>query len=136
MILNNFEEIEISGQKYKLKYNFRALAAVERDLGKDYVFKLPELMSKGDLPSFTSIFTLFKHGFVEGNPKTAGWKDDEVTEFFEAAVCDYSLIQVSGLCLKALRTAGVLELKPKKNLFPKPPEADKPEANQDKPSAV
>lgn len=135
MILNNFEEIEICGQKYKLKYNLRAAAGVERDLGKNFIFDLPKRLSEGDIPPLMDVFTLFKHGFVEGNPKTDGWKDDDVAEIFEAAVYEYSLIQVEGLCIKALKTAGVLELKPKKKLFQNVGAAQE-QAGQNEPSDV
>ena len=114
MIFNNFEEFELSGTKYKLKYNLKAAAGVERELGKTFVYDLPKQMAEGILPPVTSLFTLFRHGFTEGNPKTDGWKEDDVAEIFEAAVCEYSLIQVAGLCIKALVTAGVLQTKPKK----------------------
>ena len=117
MIFNNFEEIEIGGTHYKLKYNLRAVSGLERDLGKTFVYNLPIKMQEGEVPPVSDFFTLFKHGFVEGNPKQDGWKDEDVAELFEAAVCEYSLIQVLGLCVKALKTAGILELSPKKKLI-------------------
>ena len=118
MIFNNFEEIEICGTHYKLKYNLRAATSVERELGKTFVMDLLGDMQKGNTPSVQDMFTFFRLGFEEGNPKTDGWKEADVAEMFEAAVCEYSLIQLVAFCIKAYRTAGFLEFKPKKKLLP------------------
>ncbi len=118
MIFNNFEEIEIGGTHYKLKYNLKAAATLEKELGKTFVMDLLVDLEKGNTPSVLDMFTFFRFGFEEGNPKTDGWKEEDVAELFEAAVCEYSLIQLVAFCIKAYRTAGFLEFKPKKKLLP------------------
>lgn len=136
MIFNNFEEIEIGGTHYKLKYNFRAATTLEKELGKNFVMDMLADMQKGNAPSVLDAFKFFRLGFEEGNPKTDGWKESDVAEMFDAAVYDYSLLQLVAFCIKAYITAGFLESKPKKKLLPLGDLTEEASKAPDKPSGA
>ena len=115
MILDNYEEFELDGKKYRLKYNNRAVIRAEKEMSVK-IYQIVDNLKKDILPDYNDILILFKYGLIEGTPDPAGWTDESVGDIFDQAVYEYAFAQVLALCIKALRTAGVLEIKPKKIL--------------------